>query len=110
MLVVPSTESERAMPYEDVLALAPLFSRLSRKELRCLGRAVVERKFKSGETIVKEGDNAVAFFMLTKGRVEVVRGLGSKRSERLNEIGCKPGGGCDAPANCARLSRSPRNT
>ena len=87
MLVVPSTESEPAMPHEDVLALAPLFSRLSRKELGCLGRAVVERKFNKGETIVKEGDNAVAFFMLTKGRVAVVRGDGSKRSERLNEIG-----------------------
>jgi CRP-like cAMP-binding protein len=75
------------MPYEDVLAAAPLLSQLSRKELTRLGRAVVERKFAKGATIVREGEAAAAFFMLIKGRVAVVRGDGSKRSDKLNEIG-----------------------
>jgi CRP/FNR family transcriptional regulator, cyclic AMP receptor protein len=75
------------MPNEDVLAARPLFSQMSRKDLRRLGRAVVERKFKKGETIVNQGELAVAFFMLTKGRVAVVKGDGLKPSDNLNEIG-----------------------
>ena len=75
------------MPYEDVLAAVPLFSQLTRKDLPRLGRAVVERKFKEGETIVNEGEPALAFFMLTKSRVVVARGDGSEPSDRLNEIG-----------------------
>ncbi len=75
------------MPYEDVLAAAPLFSQLSSNALKRLGRSVVERKFAKGETIVGEGESAAAFFMLTEGSVAVVRGDGSKRSDKLNEIG-----------------------
>ena len=71
------------MPNEDALATVPLFSRLSRKDLSRLGRAVVERKYKKGETIVKEGEQAVAFFIVTKGKVEVLRG--SKNPTRLAE-------------------------
>ena len=74
------------MPYEDVLAAAPLFSQLSSKALKRLGRSVVERKFAKGETIVREGESAAAFFMIIKGSVAVVRGDGSKRSDKLNEI------------------------
>jgi len=75
------------MQYEDVLSQAPLLSQLSRKDLKRLARSVVERKYKKGETIVSQGDQAVAFYMLTKGKVAVVKGDGSKRSDRLNEMG-----------------------
>lgn len=74
------------MPHEDALAKVPLFSQLSRKELSRLGRAVVERKYKKGETIVKEGEQAVAFFMVTKGKVEVIGGAGTKKATKLNEL------------------------
>jgi len=66
-----------------------LFSQMSRKDLSRLGRAVVERHYKKGETIVKEDEQAVAFFMVIKGKVEVVRGSGAKK-RKLNELG--PGG------------------
>ena len=75
------------MPHEDALAAVPLFSQLSRKDLSRLGRAVVERKYKKGETIVKEGEQAVAFFMITKGRVSVSRGGKSKNGQSLAEFG-----------------------
>jgi CRP-like cAMP-binding protein len=80
---------EDDMAHEDELAAAPLFSTLSRKELARLGRAVVERTYKKGETIVKEGEQAVAFFIVTKGKTEVSAGSGQKR-QKLNELG--PGG------------------
>ena len=74
------------MPHEDELASVPLFSQLSRKDLVRIGRAVVERHYKKGETIVKEGDQAVAFFMVVKGKVEVARGIGPKK-QKLNDLG-----------------------
>ena len=75
------------MPHEDSLAAVPLFSQLSRKDLSRLGRAVVERKYKKGETIVKEGEQAVAFFMITKGKVAVSRGGKNKNGQPLAEFG-----------------------
>jgi CRP/FNR family transcriptional regulator/CRP/FNR family cyclic AMP-dependent transcriptional regulator len=74
------------MPHEDELASAPLFSQFTRKDLTRLGRAAVERHYKKGETIVKEGEQAVAFFIVTKGKVEVSRGAGAKK-KKLNELG-----------------------
>jgi CRP-like cAMP-binding protein len=73
------------MPHEDTLAKVPLFERVTRKDLSRLGRSVVERKYKKGETIVKEGEQAVAFFLITKGKVEAVRG-GGKKVQKLNEL------------------------
>jgi CRP/FNR family cyclic AMP-dependent transcriptional regulator len=77
------------MAHEEQLASVPLFSQMSRKDLSRLGRAVVERHYKKGETIVKEDEQAVAFFMVIKGKVEVTRGSGAKK-RKLNELG--PGG------------------
>jgi CRP-like cAMP-binding protein len=74
------------MPHEDTLAAVPLFSRLSRKDLTRLGRAVVERKYKKGETIVKEGEQAVAFFIIKSGKVEASRTT-AKKTTKLNTLG-----------------------
>ena len=73
------------MPHEETLASVPLFAQISRKDLTRLGKAVVERKYKKGETIVKEGEQAVAFFVITKGKVEAI--AGTKRQTKLGEIG-----------------------
>jgi CRP-like cAMP-binding protein len=75
------------MAHEEALAAVPLFSRLPRKDLTRLGRAVVERKYKKGETIVKEGEQAVAFFIIASGSVEVVRSANTKKAQKLNELG-----------------------
>ena len=73
------------MPHEEQLAAVPLFSQFSRKDLSRLGRAAVERSYKKGETIVKEGEQAVAFFVITEGKVEVIKGS-SKNPQKLNEL------------------------
>jgi CRP-like cAMP-binding protein len=74
------------MPHEVTLATVPLFSQLPRRTLTRLGRAMIERRFKRGQTIVKEGDKADAFFIVESGKVEVIGGRGKKAS-RLNELG-----------------------
>jgi hypothetical protein len=63
----------RTMAYEDALAAIPLFSRLEREDLQRLAKTVVPRKYSKGEEIVKEGEQAVAFYVITKGKVEVTK-------------------------------------
>ncbi len=74
------------MAHEEELSKVDLFAQFTRKDLTRIGRAVVERKYKQGETIVKEGEQAVAFFVLTKGKVEVSKGAGAKK-QKLNTLG-----------------------
>lgn len=90
------------MAHEEQLASVPLLSQLARKDLVRLGRAVVERHYKKGETIVKEGEQAVAFFMVVKGKVEVAKG--AKNAQKLAETG--PGGFF---GEMALLDGAPRN-
>ncbi len=74
------------MSMED-LAAAPLFSELSRRDLKRLASAAIVRDYKKGDVIVKEGETAVAFFIIKSGRVEVVRGLSSKKAKVLATLG-----------------------
>lgn len=90
------------MGHEEALAAVPLFSQLSRKDLSRLNRAVIERSYKKGETIVKEGEQAVAFFVIVKGHVEVSHTTGRSAS-KLNDLG--PG---DAFGEMSLLDGGPR--
>jgi len=75
------------MPHEEALRNVQLFSQLTSKDITRLGRAVVERSYKKGETIVKEGEQAVAFFIVIDGKVEVSQSTGSKAAGVLNTLG-----------------------
>ncbi len=77
------------MSHEDTLARVPLFSELGRRDLRKLAQTAVERRYKAGDTILEEGEKAVAFFVLIEGRAEVVRGIATQHPHRLtvNEPG-----------------------
>lgn len=74
------------MPHEEQLAAVDLFAQFTRKDLTRIGRAVVERVYKKGDTIVKEGEQAVAFFVVSKGKVEVTKGTGAKK-QKLSVLG-----------------------
>ncbi len=74
------------MPHEEQLASVDLFAQFTRKDLSRIGRAVVERMYKKGDTIVKEGEQAVAFFVVSKGKVEVTKGAGA-RKQKLSVLG-----------------------
>jgi CRP/FNR family cyclic AMP-dependent transcriptional regulator len=74
------------MPHEEQLATVDLFAQFTRKDLTRIGRAVVERVYKKGDTIVKEGEQAVAFFVVSKGKVEVTKGAGAKK-QKLSMLG-----------------------
>lgn len=62
------------MAYEEVIAGVDLFSGLEKSDLERIARAVVPRSYSPGDQIVKEGDQAVAFYIITKGKVDVRKG------------------------------------
>ena len=66
----------------DSLAKVPMFNDLPKKALERLERITRERSFKAGDAIVKEGDEGVGFFLITKGKVDVTRG-----GAKLNTLG-----------------------
>jgi CRP-like cAMP-binding protein len=68
------------MPHEDTLATIPLFAGLERSGLSRLAKLATQRTYRAGETIVSEGEQAVAFYMVVSGKVEVVKG-GAKLAE-----------------------------
>jgi len=69
------------MPNEVALASVPLFSTLPKRTLTKLGRAIRERRYKPGETIVRQGDKATEFFIIEKGKVEILSGKGRKMTK-----------------------------
>jgi CRP/FNR family cyclic AMP-dependent transcriptional regulator len=75
------------MATEDSLAQVPLFSQLSRGDLRRLARGAVSRHFGKGDIIVKEGDQAVVFYFVGSGSAEVVKGAEGPSPRVLNTLG-----------------------
>ena len=78
------------MSTEETLAEVELFSQLPTKDLARLARLTVPRSYKKGDIIVKEGNLAVAFYVVSKGRVEIVKGLGTPNETVIASQG--PGG------------------
>jgi CRP-like cAMP-binding protein len=75
------------MNTEETLGQAPLFSQLSRKDLKRLAKGTVSRQFQKGEVIVREGERAVAFYLILSGRAEVVKGAEGPSPKVLNTLG-----------------------
>jgi CRP-like cAMP-binding protein len=61
------------MSVVDTLARVPLFQDLPRKSLDRIAKTIRTRNFKAGDTIFKEGEEGVGFFIISKGKVEVTR-------------------------------------
>ena len=71
---------------EEFLAKAPLFARLDGRGLRRLAELCVPRTYQVGQEIVSEGSTGLGLFVITTGRVEVVKGSGEDRMV-LAELG-----------------------
>jgi CRP-like cAMP-binding protein len=75
------------MDREDMLEKVTIFSGLDRRHLKQLSKLMVPRAFKTGDVIIKEKDQAAGFFVITSGKVEVVRGADGDKPEVLNTLG-----------------------
>ncbi len=75
------------MEREEMLEKVPIFAGLNRKHIKQLSRIMVPRTFKSGDAIIEEGDQGAGVFVVTSGKVEVVRGAESDKVQVLNTLG-----------------------
>jgi CRP/FNR family cyclic AMP-dependent transcriptional regulator len=57
-----------------MLAKAPIFSTLSDRQRRRLSREGVEKVYKSGDTVVAQGQGGLGFYLILDGAVEVRKG------------------------------------
>ncbi len=74
------------MNIEDTLAQVPLFSQLSRRDLKRLAKGTVRRQFAKDDVIVTEGEQAIAFYLICSGRAEVLKGAGGSNPKVLNTL------------------------
>ncbi len=75
------------MSIEDTLAHVTLFSELSRRDLKRLAAGTISRDFAKGDVIVKEGEQAVAFYLMCSGRAEVLKGAKRSKPRVLGTLG-----------------------
>ncbi len=75
------------MEPEQLLEKVPIFSGLDRKHIKQLSRIMVPRTFKTGDVIIKEGDQGAGVFVVTSGKVEVVRAASGGKLQVLNTLG-----------------------
>ncbi len=66
----------------DVLKSVPLFSELSRGELKSVADEFREEMYSPGQDIVTEGQSGGPFFCITEGRAQVIVG-----GRTLNDLG-----------------------
>ncbi len=75
------------MDREDMLEKVPIFAGLDRKHVNQLSRIMVPRTFKTGDVIIKEGDQGAGVFVITAGQVEVIGGAEKANPTVLNTLG-----------------------
>jgi CRP/FNR family cyclic AMP-dependent transcriptional regulator len=61
------------MGREDPLVTVPLFSRLSRRELKRVGQVAKEVSFASGDVVAEEGEEGLTFYVILAGEAQVRR-------------------------------------
>src|SRR3972149_3361603 len=70
------------MGYEEQLSKVWIFSQLEKDDVARIARTVVARSYLRGAQIVKEGEQAVAFYVIITGKVEIRKG-----SDPINTLG-----------------------
>lgn len=75
------------MANEEVLKKVTIFSELGQRDLKRLLKLMVPRSYKAGDVVIKERDQAAGVFLITSGKVEVVRGADSGNPQVLATLG-----------------------
>jgi CRP/FNR family cyclic AMP-dependent transcriptional regulator len=61
------------MAKEDPLASVPLFSRLSRRDLKRVASVAKEVRFNEGDVVAEEGEDGLSFYVILEGESKVRR-------------------------------------
>jgi CRP-like cAMP-binding protein len=57
-----------------MLGSVPLFSNLTKAQLQNIARTAKERSFHAGDTIVKQGEKGIGFYLILEGQAKVEKG------------------------------------
>jgi CRP/FNR family cyclic AMP-dependent transcriptional regulator len=57
----------------ELLKKVELFSGVKKRSLKSLAEFCVERSFKKGDTLVKQGDSGIGLYMIVSGKVKVIK-------------------------------------
>jgi CRP/FNR family transcriptional regulator, cyclic AMP receptor protein len=71
----------------ELLAHIPLFCELSRRELRQLADAAIQRDYPAGTTIVRQGETGVGFYVVIRGRALIQQRLVDRSDRELATLG-----------------------
>ena len=71
------------MGNEEMLANVPLFAGFGPAEFKRLARDLYPRRHRAGDVILKEGEEAAGFYIVSSGQVEVVKNLGGPKETVL---------------------------
>jgi CRP-like cAMP-binding protein len=73
MVMTSTGDPQHATDCAEVLSGVDIFADFPREVLERLAGAAELRTYGAGETVVRQGDDAEEFFVVTRGRLEVVR-------------------------------------
>ena len=76
-------------PQADIIRSIPIFSALSREDIAKVLGKLEETRFAAGATIVQQGDQGDAFYLIQSGAVQVVVDSGAGNSEIIAVLGPK---------------------
>jgi CRP-like cAMP-binding protein len=74
------------MATEDILANVELFAELDKDDIDRIAKSAVVRDFQKGDVIVRENEAGVALYIIGRGSVEVIKGLGTSNEQKLAEL------------------------
>lgn len=75
------------MDKTDVLSKVSLFSEMKKSDLEMIARLAEDELFQAGETIIREGDRDGRLFVIVRGEVAVIKGLGKKNERHVRNLG-----------------------
>ena len=71
----------------DILSKVSIFSEMKKSDLETIASLARGQLFRPGETIIREGDRDGRLFVIVRGEVEVIKGLGRKTERHVRNLG-----------------------
>jgi len=76
--IVKDSAVKRRQMYEDFLKKVPLLSNMETYERTKLADALIEKRYKKGDSIIQEGDEGSTFFLVEEGEAEAWKVIDGK--------------------------------
>ena len=86
--IVKESSAKKRQKYELVFKQVKILSNIDNYERSKLADAIKERKFKTGDIIIKQGDVGEEFFIVTDGKAKVLKEISGVQKEVMKyEVG-----------------------